>query len=60
MNTQIPKVTKGHFYVYFNLNLRCYGQLFVLVLYQALDVRSILVLCNLYFFVTNKKARIIE
>ena len=31
MNTQILKVTKGHFYVYFNLNLRSYGQLFVLV-----------------------------
>ena len=30
MNTQILKVTKGHFYVYFNLNLRSYGQLFVL------------------------------
>ena len=31
MNTQILKVTKGHFYVYFNFNLRSYGQLFVLV-----------------------------
>ena len=31
MNTQILKVTKGHFYVYLNLNLRSYGQLFVLV-----------------------------
>ena len=31
MNTQILKVTKGHFYVYFNLNLRSYGQLSVLV-----------------------------
>ena len=31
MNTQILKVTKGHFYVYFNLTLRSYGQLFVLV-----------------------------
>ena len=31
MNTQILKVTKGHFYAYFNLNLRTYGQLFVLV-----------------------------
>ena len=29
MNTQILKVTKGHFYVYLNLNLRSYGQLFV-------------------------------
>ena len=27
--TQILKVTKGHFYVYLNLNLRSYGQLFV-------------------------------
>ena len=26
-------IIKGHFYVYFNLNLRCYGQLFVLVLH---------------------------
>ena len=26
------KVTKGHFDVYFNLNLRSYGQLFVLVI----------------------------
>ena len=25
-------VIEGHFYVYFNLNLRSYGQLFVLVL----------------------------
>ena len=30
INTQILKVTKGHLYVYFNLNLRSYGQLFVL------------------------------
>ena len=29
---QILKVTKGHIYVYSNLNLRSYGQLFVLVL----------------------------
>ena len=36
MNTQILKVTKGHFYVYFNLNLRSYGQLFVLVLFHIL------------------------
>ena len=27
------KVKKGLFYVYINLNLRSYGQLFVLVLY---------------------------
>ena len=33
LNTQIFKVTKGHFYVYFNLNLRSYGHLFVLVYY---------------------------
>ena len=32
MNTQILKATKGHFYVYFNLNFSSYGQLFVLVL----------------------------
>ena len=31
MNTQILKDTKSHFYVYFNLNLRSNGQLFVLV-----------------------------
>ena len=31
MNTQILKITKGHFYVYCNLNLRSYGPLFVLV-----------------------------
>ena len=32
-NTQRSlKVTKGHFYVYFNLHLRSYGQIFVLVL----------------------------
>ena len=35
MNTPILKVTKGHFYVYFNLNLRSYGQLFVLVFFLA-------------------------
>ena len=27
MNMQILKVTKGHFYGHFNLNLRSYGQL---------------------------------
>ena len=32
LNTQILKVTKGHFYVYFNLNLHSYGQFFVIVL----------------------------
>ena len=32
MNTQILKVTKGYFYVYFNLNLRSYGQFLILVL----------------------------
>ena len=37
MNKQILKVTKGHFYVYFNLNLRSYGQLFVLV-YSEYDL----------------------
>ena len=32
MNTQILKVTKGDFYVYFNINLRSYEHLFVLVI----------------------------
>ena len=36
MNTQILKVRKGHFYVYFNLNLCSYGQLFVLVFKEIL------------------------
>ena len=35
MNTQILKVTKGHFYVYFKLNLRSYGQLFVFVYFLS-------------------------
>ena len=39
MNTQILKVTKGHFYVYFNLNLRSYGQLFVLVYFYLSTFR---------------------
>ena len=29
------KVTKSHFHVYLNLNLRSYGQLFVLVCYYT-------------------------
>ena len=31
MKYEILKVTKGRFYVYFNNNLRSYGQLYVLV-----------------------------
>ena len=43
MNTQILKVINGHFYVYFNLNLRSYGQLFVLV-YSVYDLITIYLL----------------
>ena len=34
INQRSLKVKKSHFYVYFNLNLRSYGQLFVLLFRQ--------------------------
>ena len=49
MNTKILKVTKGHFYVYFNLNLRSYGQLVVLVFFTFYD-KSIFIHQNSIFF----------
>ena len=48
------KVTKGHFYVYFNLKLHSYGQLFVLVFYILYEIffsffsKEVL---KLYFFI---------
>ena len=58
INTQIMKVTKGHFYVYFNLNLRLrsYGQLFVLV--YTLDQVLIIKENHLFWGITDKGGRI--
>ena len=44
MNTQILKVTKVHFYVYFNLNLNSYVQLFVIVFNQPKIENNFIVL----------------
>ena len=49
MNTQILKLTKGHFYVYFNLNLRSYEQLFVLVLLKRLFKSHVSIYFILYY-----------
>ena len=40
LNGQSLKVTKCHFYVYFNLTLRSYGQLFVLIFTEVQGERD--------------------
>ena len=49
MNTQILKVKKGHFYVYFNLNLCSYGQL----VYFSSNKRNTSSHPRVYFFLTS-------